>query len=63
MIAAVLHSVDRFTVKDIAVPEIDADSALMAVQAVSICGSDIRILHHGNPRVSPPAIINTRLSS
>jgi L-iditol 2-dehydrogenase len=57
MEAAVLHDINHLSIEDVPIPEIDADSALMAVHAVSICGSDIRILHHGNPRVSPPAII------
>lgn len=56
MKAAVLHGIDQFSLEDIAVPEIDDSSALMKVKAACICGSDVRILHHGNPRVTPPAI-------
>jgi L-iditol 2-dehydrogenase len=57
MKAAILEELNRLVVKDVPEPEIDDDSALMRVEAVSICGSDVRILHHGNPRVVPPAII------
>ncbi len=57
MKAAIYHDIDRLTVEEVPLPEIEADSALMAVHAVAVCGSDIRILHCGNPRVSPPAII------
>jgi L-iditol 2-dehydrogenase len=57
MKAAVLEELGRLVVKDVSEPEIDDHSALMRVEAVSICGSDVRILHHGNPRVKPPAII------
>lgn len=57
MKAAVLEALDRLVLKEIPEPEIDDDSALMRVEAVSICGSDVRILHHGNPRVKPPTII------
>lgn len=57
MKAAILHGIDQMSVEDVPVPEIDDDSALMRVEAVCICGSDVRILHHGNPRVKPPAIV------
>lgn len=57
MKAAILLGLDRLVLDDVAEPEIDCDSALMRVEAVSICGSDVRILHHGNPRVKPPVII------
>ena len=56
MKAAVLHGIGQMAVEDVPVPEIDDDSALMRVEAVCICGSDVRILHHGNSRVKPPAI-------
>lgn len=56
MKAAVLHGIDQFELEEIPVPEIDNTSALMRVEATCICGSDIRILHHGNPRVIPPTI-------
>ena len=56
MKAAVLRGIDQMSVENLPVPEIDDDSALMRVEAVCICGSDIRILHHGNPRVHPPTI-------
>ncbi len=57
MQAAILEALDKIVLKEVPVPEIDDHSALMRVEAVSICGSDVRILHHGNPRVKPPTII------
>lgn len=57
MKAAVLEALDRLVVADVPEPEIGDHDALMKVEATSICGSDIRILHHGNPRVQPPTII------
>lgn len=56
MKAVVLRGVDQMAVEEVPVPEVDDDSALMRVDAVCICGSDVRILHHGNPRVTPPTI-------
>jgi L-iditol 2-dehydrogenase len=62
MQAAVLESLDNLVLKEIDVPEIDDDSALLKVESVAICGSDVRILHHGNPRVIPPAIMGHEAS-
>ena len=57
MKAAVLEALDRMALKEVPTPKVDADSALLRVESVAVCGSDIRIFHHGNPRVKPPAII------
>jgi len=57
MKAAVLEELEKLVVKQVDDPRIDDDSALLKVESVSICGSDIRIFHHGNPRVKPPQII------
>ena len=57
MKAAVLEALEKMVVKEVDDPQIDDDSALLKVESVSVCGSDIRIFHHGNPRVKPPQII------
>ncbi|MBO7746463.1 alcohol dehydrogenase catalytic domain-containing protein [Paenibacillus sp. MWE-103] len=57
MKAAVLHQLDHMVVQDVDMPTVDADSILMKVEAVGICGSDIRIYHHGNSRVQLPQIL------
>ncbi len=57
MKAAVLEELEKIVVKEVEDPEIGDNSALLKVEAVSICGSDIRIFHHGNPRLKTPAII------
>lgn len=62
MLAAILEDLNKMTLKEIPIPEIDEDSALLRVEAVSVCGSDIRIFRHGNPRVVPPAIIGHETS-
>lgn len=56
MKAAVLRGNDRMAIEEVPLPAIDDSSALMRVEATCICGSDVRILHHGNPRVTPPTI-------
>jgi L-iditol 2-dehydrogenase len=62
MKAAVLEQLEKMTVCDVPEPEIDDDSALLKVESVAVCGSDIRIFHHGNPRVKPPTIIGHETS-
>ena len=57
MKAALLVELEKMEVQEVDDPEIDDDSALLKVESVSICGSDVRIFHHGNPRVKPPQII------
>jgi L-iditol 2-dehydrogenase len=57
MIAAVLKELNSLVVEEVPMPQIDDDSALLRVEASSICGSDLRIYRHGNPRVTPPHIM------
>jgi L-iditol 2-dehydrogenase len=57
MKAAVVETPGSMQVRDVPLPDIGDDDALMRVEATCICGSDLRILHHGNPRVKLPAII------
>jgi L-iditol 2-dehydrogenase len=57
MKAAVLEQLEKMVVREVDDPQIDDDSALLKVESVAVCGSDLRIYHHGNPRVRPPAII------
>lgn len=62
MLAAVLTELNNITLQEVPDPVIDDDAALMRVEATSICGSDIRIFRHGNPRVHPPAILGHEAS-
>ena len=62
MKAAVLEELNKMVVREVPDPEMDDDSALVRIEAVCICGSDVRILHHGNPRVKPPAIVGHEAS-
>ena len=56
MKAAVIEGLDQMVIKEIPTPEPDEDSVLVRVRACAVCGSDIRIFHHGNSRVHPPQI-------
>jgi L-iditol 2-dehydrogenase len=57
MKAAVLESLENIVVKDVPTPEVGPDDALVRVHACAVCGSDVRIYHHGNNRVIPPTIL------
>ena len=55
MKAAVLEALNTITVQEVPDPVLEnEDSMIIKVQTCSVCGSDIRIFHHGNPRVVPP---------
>jgi L-iditol 2-dehydrogenase len=62
MKAAVYLGKDKIEVRDVPTPEADADSVLVKVQSCAVCGSDIRIFHHGNSRVNPPQILGHEAS-
>ena len=57
MKAAVLEQLESLIVKEVPDPIVGPDDALVKVRACAVCGSDIRIFHHGNNRVHPPAIL------
>jgi len=57
MKAAIYLDKDKMEIREIPTPELDADSILVKVHSCAVCGSDIRIFHHGNSRVRPPQIL------
>lgn len=62
MKAAVFEGLNTMIVKEVPTPEIDENSVLVKVMACAVCGSDIRIFHHGNNRVNPPAILGHEIA-
>lgn len=62
MKAAVLEELEKMIVKEVPTPETDDNSVLVRVKACAVCGSDIRIYHHGNNRVVPPQILGHEIS-
>jgi L-iditol 2-dehydrogenase len=57
MKAAVLEALERLVVQEVPTPKIDEDSVLVKVGACAVCGSDVRMYHHGSNRLVPPAIM------
>lgn len=62
MKAMVVTGLNQMEVTDVEMPVIDEDSILVKVHTCAICGSDIRIFHSGNSRVSYPAIIGHEIA-
>jgi len=62
MKAAVLEELNKIVVKEVPTPKADADSILVKVKSCAVCGSDIRIFHHGNSRVNLPQIIGHEIA-
>jgi L-iditol 2-dehydrogenase len=62
MKAAVYQDIDKMVVKEVETPKVDDESMLVRVKACAVCGSDVRIFHHGNNRVITPQIIGHELS-
>ena len=62
MKAAVVTELGRLEIKEIEVPRLKAGGLLCRVLACGICGSDLRILEAGNPRVTFPAILGHELA-
>jgi L-iditol 2-dehydrogenase len=57
MKAAVLVAPGRFEIREIPKPRIKPDEILIRVRACGICGTDLRIYHHGHRKVELPAVI------
>ena len=53
MQATVLMGPDHFEVREKPVPSVGAEDVLVRVRACGICGSDLKIVHHGLPKMPP----------
>ncbi|MCD7898084.1 MAG: alcohol dehydrogenase catalytic domain-containing protein [Planctomycetaceae bacterium] len=62
MKAAILEGLDTMAVRDVPEPACGDDEALLRVRACAVCGSDIRIYHYGNDRVTMPAIMGHEIA-
>lgn len=62
MLAAYCEGPNQMALRTVERPSVDAGSALLRVESVAVCGSDLRILRHGSPRVKPPAVIGHEIS-
>lgn len=57
MKAAVLKGLNNIVVEEVETPHPKDGEILLKVKSCAVCGSDVRIYRHGNPRVNFPQII------
>ncbi len=62
MKAAVLRGIENLEMEDISRPTPSPQEILIKVKACSICGTDIRVYHHGHKHMRFPRIIGHELS-
>lgn len=57
MKAAIYKGIERIEVKDIDKPVVDDDSAIVRINTVGICGTDLKTFKRGHPMFKPPCIL------
>ncbi len=57
MKAAVYEGKERVIVQEVADPMLNEGEVLLAVDACSICGTDLRTYRHGDLKINPPRIL------
>jgi len=62
MKAAVLEGIDQLVVKEVPNYKVSRGEVLVRVKSCAVCGSDLRIMHSGNPRVQYPQIIGHEIA-
>lgn len=63
MRAAVFLGPEQLEVREVETPRVmQPCEMLLRVNACAVCGSDVRIFHHGNPRIKPPAILGHEIA-
>jgi len=62
MKAAVLKSIEKLEIEDVPVPTLSSEEILIKVKACTICGTDIRVYHHGHKHMRFPRIIGHEVS-
>jgi len=62
MKAVVFLGVENVEVRDVPKPACDSDGLLIRVRAAAICGTDVKIYHHGHKHIAPPRILGHELA-
>ena len=62
MKAAFFEGIEKMVVKEVDTPKVGDDGLLLKVRNCAVCGSDIRIYHHGNSRIKLPQIIGHEIA-
>lgn len=56
MRAAVLEEIEKLSIKEIPQPECSRESILVKVETCAICGTDVKVYHHGHKHIRFPRI-------
>ena len=62
MLAAVWYGPNDLRLENKPIPKVLPGTVLVKVEACAICGSDLRIMGDGNPRITPPHVIGHEIS-
>ncbi|MCO4771991.1 MAG: alcohol dehydrogenase catalytic domain-containing protein [Deltaproteobacteria bacterium] len=62
MKAGVFRGPGQFFIEERPQPEAAPGGVLLAVKACAVCGSDLRTLKHGNPRIAPPRVLGHEIA-
>jgi L-iditol 2-dehydrogenase len=62
MKAGILEKIEYLAVKEVPDPRVEEGSVLIKVKVCSICGTDLRIYHYGDPRVKLPQILGHEIA-
>jgi L-iditol 2-dehydrogenase len=62
MKAAILEEIGKLNIKDIPKPFVKDDTILIKVDSCAVCGTDIKVYHHGHRLIRPPRVIGHELS-
>ncbi|MFM7103245.1 MAG: alcohol dehydrogenase catalytic domain-containing protein, partial [Verrucomicrobiota bacterium] len=57
MRAAVYLGKEQLPVLDVSEPTLEDGEVLLAIEACSVCGTDLRTYRHGDAKIQPPRIL------
>lgn len=62
MKAGILERIEHLVVNEMSDPKLERGSVILKVKVCSICGTDVRIYHHGHPRIELPQILGHEIA-
>ena len=62
MKAGILEKIEQLVVGVVPDPQLESGSVIIRVKTCSICGADLRIYHHGHPRIELPHILGHEIA-
>jgi L-iditol 2-dehydrogenase len=62
MNAAFLEGIEKIVLRSTDIPKPGPNEALLEVESCTVCGSDLKIYHNGNPRLEYPVIVGHELA-